>query len=294
MGIFIFRYSYNYVINFTQPNFFLLILDWNITRMCFREIHSGALCRLLYLCICVCTSKDQTSLIDCSSCVCMIVCIVFLFHCSVALTLSVPSLHAGCCLMCVAFALLWCHQCVAAMFSVMIITCVCPDHLIMSAMFVSPHDAGYVCSLNIPKALHCACSICPASLSSKSQWVFLWQGLMKLVILDDGLLWKHSLWPLQGVKGDRSMFVLDLDAVIQFTHFKTNVTSLWYHRTLSPAKSPTSSTGSIASSRRYPYPMPPLPDEERKANRQSARVRLNIRQPLFIIQHITGIQDKNI
>uniref|UniRef100_A0A8C2G120 ADAM metallopeptidase domain 22 n=1 Tax=Cyprinus carpio TaxID=7962 RepID=A0A8C2G120_CYPCA len=41
--------------------------------------------------------------------------------------------------------------------------------------------------------------------------------------------------------------------------------------TLSPAKSPTSSTGSIASSRRYPYPMPPLPDEERKANRQSAR-----------------------
>uniref|UniRef100_A0A8B9L4F0 ADAM metallopeptidase domain 22 n=1 Tax=Astyanax mexicanus TaxID=7994 RepID=A0A8B9L4F0_ASTMX len=43
--------------------------------------------------------------------------------------------------------------------------------------------------------------------------------------------------------------------------------------TLSPAKSPTSSTGSIASSRRYPYPMPPLPDEERKANRQSARVR---------------------
>uniref|UniRef100_A0A673MXQ1 Protein DBF4 homolog A-like n=1 Tax=Sinocyclocheilus rhinocerous TaxID=307959 RepID=A0A673MXQ1_9TELE len=39
--------------------------------------------------------------------------------------------------------------------------------------------------------------------------------------------------------------------------------------TLSPAKSPTSSTGSIASSRRYPYPMPPLPDEERKANRQT-------------------------
>uniref|UniRef100_A0AAY4A750 ADAM metallopeptidase domain 22 n=1 Tax=Denticeps clupeoides TaxID=299321 RepID=A0AAY4A750_9TELE len=44
------------------------------------------------------------------------------------------------------------------------------------------------------------------------------------------------------------------------------------HRTLSPAKSPTSSTGSIASSRRYPYPLPPLPDEERKANRQSARL----------------------
>uniref|UniRef100_A0A8C8DP64 ADAM metallopeptidase domain 22 n=1 Tax=Oryzias sinensis TaxID=183150 RepID=A0A8C8DP64_9TELE len=41
--------------------------------------------------------------------------------------------------------------------------------------------------------------------------------------------------------------------------------------TLSPAKSPTSSTGSIASSRRYPYPMPPLPDDQRKANRQSAR-----------------------
>ncbi|MBN3305622.1 ADA22 protein, partial [Amia calva] len=42
--------------------------------------------------------------------------------------------------------------------------------------------------------------------------------------------------------------------------------------TLSPAKSPTSSTGSIASSRKYPYPMPPLPDEERKASRQSARL----------------------
>uniref|UniRef100_A0A7N6BYM6 ADAM metallopeptidase domain 22 n=1 Tax=Anabas testudineus TaxID=64144 RepID=A0A7N6BYM6_ANATE len=45
-----------------------------------------------------------------------------------------------------------------------------------------------------------------------------------------------------------------------------------FHRTLSPAKSPTSSTGSIASSRRYPYPMPPLPDDQRKANRQSARL----------------------
>ncbi|NXF51374.1 ADA22 protein, partial [Oceanites oceanicus] len=44
--------------------------------------------------------------------------------------------------------------------------------------------------------------------------------------------------------------------------------------TLSPAKSPSSSTGSIASSRKYPYPMPPLPDEEKKANRQSARVRV--------------------
>uniref|UniRef100_A0A096MIE1 ADAM metallopeptidase domain 22 n=1 Tax=Poecilia formosa TaxID=48698 RepID=A0A096MIE1_POEFO len=43
-------------------------------------------------------------------------------------------------------------------------------------------------------------------------------------------------------------------------------------RTLSPAKSPTSSTGSIASSRRYPYPMPPLPDDQRKANRQNARL----------------------
>uniref|UniRef100_A0A8C1XHM1 ADAM metallopeptidase domain 22 n=1 Tax=Cyprinus carpio TaxID=7962 RepID=A0A8C1XHM1_CYPCA len=56
-----------------------------------------------------------------------------------------------------------------------------------------------------------------------------------------------------------------------------------YIRTLSPAKSPTSSTGSIASSRRYPYPMPPLPDEERKANRQSARVRLTICQGHFIV-----------
>ncbi|XP_043922249.1 disintegrin and metalloproteinase domain-containing protein 22 [Protopterus annectens] len=45
-----------------------------------------------------------------------------------------------------------------------------------------------------------------------------------------------------------------------------------YIRALSPAKSPTSSTGSIASSRKYPYPMPPLPDEEKKANRQSARL----------------------
>ncbi|XP_060136761.1 disintegrin and metalloproteinase domain-containing protein 22 isoform X6 [Zootoca vivipara] len=44
------------------------------------------------------------------------------------------------------------------------------------------------------------------------------------------------------------------------------------HRTLSPAKSPSSSTGSIASSRKYPYPMPPLPDEEKKANRASARL----------------------
>ncbi|XP_078234806.1 disintegrin and metalloproteinase domain-containing protein 22 isoform X5 [Pogona vitticeps] len=40
-----------------------------------------------------------------------------------------------------------------------------------------------------------------------------------------------------------------------------------YFRTLSPAKSPSSSTGSIASSRKYPYPMPPLPDEEKRANR---------------------------
>uniref|UniRef100_A0A8C3KG69 ADAM metallopeptidase domain 22 n=1 Tax=Calidris pygmaea TaxID=425635 RepID=A0A8C3KG69_9CHAR len=45
-----------------------------------------------------------------------------------------------------------------------------------------------------------------------------------------------------------------------------------FPQTLSPAKSPSSSTGSIASSRKYPYPMPPLPDEEKKANRQSARL----------------------
>ncbi|XP_038964497.1 disintegrin and metalloproteinase domain-containing protein 22 isoform X9 [Rattus norvegicus] len=44
------------------------------------------------------------------------------------------------------------------------------------------------------------------------------------------------------------------------------------NRTLSPAKSPSSSTGSIASSRKYPYPMPPLPDEEKTVNRQSARL----------------------
>ncbi|XP_062983311.1 disintegrin and metalloproteinase domain-containing protein 22 isoform X9 [Elgaria multicarinata webbii] len=42
--------------------------------------------------------------------------------------------------------------------------------------------------------------------------------------------------------------------------------------TLSPAKSPSSSTGSIASSRKYPYPMPPLPDEEKKASRAGARL----------------------
>ncbi|XP_072268895.1 disintegrin and metalloproteinase domain-containing protein 22 isoform X5 [Pyxicephalus adspersus] len=45
-----------------------------------------------------------------------------------------------------------------------------------------------------------------------------------------------------------------------------------YIRTLSPAKSPSSSTGSIASSRKYPYPMPPLPDEEKKPSKQSARL----------------------
>uniref|UniRef100_A0A670J4N1 ADAM metallopeptidase domain 22 n=1 Tax=Podarcis muralis TaxID=64176 RepID=A0A670J4N1_PODMU len=50
--------------------------------------------------------------------------------------------------------------------------------------------------------------------------------------------------------------------------------SIQHLRTLSPAKSPSSSTGSIASSRKYPYPMPPLPDEEKKANRASARVSL--------------------
>ncbi|XP_040208372.1 disintegrin and metalloproteinase domain-containing protein 22 isoform X7 [Rana temporaria] len=42
--------------------------------------------------------------------------------------------------------------------------------------------------------------------------------------------------------------------------------------TLSPAKSPSSSTGSIASSRKYPYPMPPLPDEEKKPSKQSTRL----------------------
>uniref|UniRef100_A0A8U7MUX0 ADAM metallopeptidase domain 22 n=1 Tax=Corvus moneduloides TaxID=1196302 RepID=A0A8U7MUX0_CORMO len=55
------------------------------------------------------------------------------------------------------------------------------------------------------------------------------------------------------------------------------------HRTLSPAKSPSSSTGSIASSRKYPYPMPPLPDEEKKANRQSARVCV----PLLCLSSVT-------
>lgn len=54
-------------------------------------------------------------------------------------------------------------------------------------------------------------------------------------------------------------------------HLVTRCLPLLLLRTLSPAKSPTSSTGSIASSRRYPYPMPPLPDDQRKANRQSAR-----------------------
>ncbi|XP_051871768.1 disintegrin and metalloproteinase domain-containing protein 22 isoform X6 [Pristis pectinata] len=42
--------------------------------------------------------------------------------------------------------------------------------------------------------------------------------------------------------------------------------------TLSPSKSHSSSNGSIASSRKCPYPMPPLPDEEGKASRQSARL----------------------
>eukprot|EP00062_Callorhinchus_milii_P013045 gi/632960771/ref/XP_007896382.1/ PREDICTED: disintegrin and metalloproteinase domain-containing protein 22 [Callorhinchus milii] len=42
--------------------------------------------------------------------------------------------------------------------------------------------------------------------------------------------------------------------------------------TLSPAKSHSSSNGSIASSRKCPYPMPPLPDEEGKVGRQSARL----------------------
>ncbi|XP_048463812.1 disintegrin and metalloproteinase domain-containing protein 22 [Rhincodon typus] len=42
--------------------------------------------------------------------------------------------------------------------------------------------------------------------------------------------------------------------------------------TLSPSKSHSSSNGSIASSRKCPYPMPPLPDEEVKVGRQSARL----------------------
>ncbi|XP_069770379.1 disintegrin and metalloproteinase domain-containing protein 22 [Narcine bancroftii] len=42
--------------------------------------------------------------------------------------------------------------------------------------------------------------------------------------------------------------------------------------TLSPSKSHSSSNGSIASSRKCPYPMPPLPDEDGKARRQSARL----------------------
>ncbi|XP_032868893.1 disintegrin and metalloproteinase domain-containing protein 22 isoform X4 [Amblyraja radiata] len=42
--------------------------------------------------------------------------------------------------------------------------------------------------------------------------------------------------------------------------------------TLSPSKSHSSSNGSIASSRKCPYPMPPLPDEDGKASRQSARI----------------------
>ena len=60
-----------------------------------------------------------------------------------------------------------------------------------------------------------------------------------------------------------------------------------FFRTLSPAKSPTSSTGSIASSRRYPYPMPPLPDDQRKANRQSARASISYKH--LIITLITYV-----
>ncbi|ETE68272.1 Disintegrin and metalloproteinase domain-containing protein 22, partial [Ophiophagus hannah] len=66
-----------------------------------------------------------------------------------------------------------------------------------------------------------------------------------------------------------------------------------YFRTLSPAKSPSSSTGSIASSRKYPYPMPPLPDEEKKAHRASARVCLTsslvLVEGLFVWAHIRGL-----
>uniref|UniRef100_A0A8C5WRZ6 ADAM metallopeptidase domain 22 n=1 Tax=Laticauda laticaudata TaxID=8630 RepID=A0A8C5WRZ6_LATLA len=62
--------------------------------------------------------------------------------------------------------------------------------------------------------------------------------------------------------------------------------------TLSPAKSPSSSTGSIASSRKYPYPMPPLPDEEKKAHRASARVCLTslvLVEELFVWAHVRGL-----
>ncbi|KAB0344579.1 hypothetical protein FD754_021505 [Muntiacus muntjak] len=53
--------------------------------------------------------------------------------------------------------------------------------------------------------------------------------------------------------------------------------------TLSPAKSPSSSTGSIASSRKYPYPMPPLPDEDKKVNRPSARGVVEVEHPTFAL-----------
>ncbi|RXM36184.1 Disintegrin and metalloproteinase domain-containing protein 22 [Acipenser ruthenus] len=69
--------------------------------------------------------------------------------------------------------------------------------------------------------------------------------------------------------GDADSFYSDMPPGVS-----TNTASSSKKRTLSSAKSPTSSTGSIASSRKYPYPMPPLPDEERKAKRQSARVRI--------------------
>lgn len=171
--------------------------------MCFREIHSGALCRLLYLCIYVCTSKDNPASLT------LVKALVFVwfFLYFIPLSLFCRS-HTQCPLSACRlplnvcrFCTLWCHRCMAAIFSVKMITCVCPDHLIMSAMFVSPHDAGYVCSLNIPKAQHCACSICPASLSSKSQWVFLWQGLMKLVIF--GWWLALETLPLTSSRGQR-------------------------------------------------------------------------------------------
>lgn len=134
-----------YVINFTQHNTFFWFMDWNIARMCFREIHSGALCRLFYFCICVWTSKDQTSLIDCSL---SSVFDSFLFYCSFTVLSLSHSVSLSACRLLLnvcCFCTLWCHHRLATIVSVTMITCVCPDHLIMSAMFVSPHDAGYVC-----------------------------------------------------------------------------------------------------------------------------------------------------
>uniref|UniRef100_A0A673A9N5 ADAM metallopeptidase domain 22 n=1 Tax=Sphaeramia orbicularis TaxID=375764 RepID=A0A673A9N5_9TELE len=71
---------------------------------------------------------------------------------------------------------------------------------------------------------------------------------------------------------DVTKWVEDVNRNTQGPYLSLIMSFPLFLRTLSPAKSPTSSTGSIASSRRYPYPMPPLPDDQRKANRQSARV----------------------